>query len=83
MEWRPTPAFLELVTERSRGLFSTVICEEAINVAKNNRAKYFGQKFRKPETIMRTVLGSSLITERHHFEAVQVAPPADTVVVPR
>lgn len=47
MNWSPTEAFKSLVSERSRGLFSTVVVEEAINVAKNNRKRFVGKRYRK------------------------------------
>lgn len=58
--------------ERFSGLGATTICEEAINVAKNNRRKAFGKRFRKPEAVMRTILGSDLMSKRHRFKEVEV-----------
>lgn len=72
MNWSPTEAFKSLVSERSRGLFSTVVVEEAINVAKNNRKRFVGKRYRKPEAIKRSILASELQTVRHHYEPAEV-----------
>lgn len=62
-----------MVRRNFHGLGASTVCEEAINVAKNDRRKMRGKRFRKPEYIMRTVLASDLWTKRHKgFKQVNV-----------
>ena len=61
-----------MVQGRHTGVGASTLSEEAINMANNNRRTPRGKRYRKPEYIMRTVLGSDLMTKRHRFKEVQV-----------
>lgn len=67
-----TDSFTELVAKRYQGIASSVLCEEAIEVAKSSRKRLIGKRLRKPEAIMRSVLASDLQTQRHKYNTVQV-----------
>ena len=71
--WQPVVEFTNLVRRNNWGLGASTVCEECINVAKNNKRKTTGKRFRKPEWIMRTVLASDLWSKRHKgFKQVEV-----------
>lgn len=69
--WSPHPKLKDMLKQRYSGLGATTICEEAINIAKNRR-KYYGKRFRKPETVTRAILSSDLMGGRHKFDQVAV-----------
>ena len=75
VNWRPVVKFKEHIREKSRGLAGSSICEESINIAKNNRKQYWGKRYRKPEAMMRTVLASNLQTQRHEY----IVPSVDVI----
>ena len=51
------------------------IIEDCIGAAKNWDRLHQGQRFRKPERVMSTILRSKTLDERHHWHTVSSETP--------
>jgi len=62
---------VSLVRSRVRGILATQVVEDCFAIGKNSRSQLSGRRFRKPEAIMATLLGSKVLKQRHHYDTVQ------------
>lgn len=75
--------FLSVVRGRHSGCYVTQAVEEMIGIQKNRRQQKGGKKLRTPARSYASVIGSSLLSTRHHFQEVDadIAMPRQKVFV--
>ena len=72
--WKWTCDHMNMLEQRASCLLSSVVCEESINIAKNQDQIRARRKRKKPQYAMAAVIGQKLLTKRWKFGDIETVP---------